>query len=83
MSKISVKGFAVGFGTMWAVYMLFMALAAMFGHGAEFVNAFSSHYTGFEPSLVGGLAGAAWGFVDGAVTGGVIAAVYNLVVTRL
>ncbi|PSP80500.1 membrane-associated protein [Halobacteriales archaeon QS_1_68_20] len=83
MSKLSIKGFAVGFGIMWAIYMLFMGWAAMFGHGEAFVDLFSSHYPGFAPSLVGGVAGAVAGFVDGAITGGVIAFVYNLVVTRI
>lgn len=83
MSKLSVKGFAVAFGTMSAVYMLYMGWAAALGHRVGFVAAFSSHYPGFEGTLVGGLVGAGFGFVDGAMTGGVIALVYNAVVNRI
>lgn len=83
MSRLSVKAFAIAFGTMSAVYVLYMGWAAALGHRVGFVAAFSSHYPGFDASFVGGLVGATFGFVDGAMTGGVIALVHNAVVKRL
>jgi len=83
MSKLSIKAFAIAFGAMSGAYMLYLGWAAALGHTIGFVEAFSSHYPGYEASLTGGLVGAAWGFFDGAMTGGVIAAVYNFVVGRL
>lgn len=49
----------------------------MFGWGSGFVEVMSSMYIGYEASLVGGLIGAAWGFVDGAIAGLLISLLYN------
>ncbi len=82
MERLDVKGLAVGLGTSWAACMLFVGWAAMFGWGGKFVEVMSSVYIGFEPTLVGGIVGALWGFVDGAIGGLLIAVVYNAVTRK-
>ncbi len=82
MEKLSVKGLAAGVGAAWAFCMLFAGWAAMFGWSAKFVAVMASVYIGFEPSFLGGIIGAAWGFVDGAIAGLIIAIVYNAVTKK-
>jgi hypothetical protein len=82
MEKISIKGLTLGLGVSWAFCMLFVGWASMFGWGVKFVEMMSSVYIGFAPTLLGGIIGAIWGFVDGAIGGAIIAFVYNLVVRR-
>jgi len=82
VEKLSVRGLAVGLGVFWAVCMLFIGWASMFGWGVRFVEMMASVYIGFEPTFLGGIIGAIWGFIDGAIGGAIIAIVYNAVVTR-
>lgn len=49
----------------------------MFGWGVGLVDAISSLYIGYGPSIVGAIIGAIWGFVDGYIAGVVIAWLYN------
>ncbi len=82
MERLSVKGLAVGVGTSWAICMLFAGWASIFGWCTRFVEVMSSVYIGFKPTILGGIIGAAWGFVDGAIGGLIIAVVYNAVVKK-
>jgi len=82
MKKLSVKGLAIGLGTSWAIYMLFAGWASMFGWCTKFVEMMSSIYVGFNSTFLGGIIGAIWGFVDGAIGGLLIATVYNAVTKR-
>ena len=72
----------MGLGVSWAACMLFVGWAAVFGWGVKFVDVMSSVYIGFEPTVVGGIVGALWGFVDGAIGGLLIAVVYNRVAEK-
>lgn len=82
MQKLSVKGLAVAVGAAWALLMLALGLGAMFGWGVKFLEAMSSIYIGFAPTFPGILIGVAWGFLDGAIAGAIVAFVYNAVVSR-
>ncbi len=77
MHKLSVKGLTLALGLSWAFCVLFAGWAAIFGWGSGFVELMSSMYIGYEASLMGGLIGSAWGFVDGAIAGLLIALLYN------
>jgi len=79
MEKLNVKALAGGFGVSWAVCMLFVGWASIFGWGTRLVEVFSSLYIGFAPTFLGGLLGAIWGFIDGAIGGAIIALVYNAI----
>lgn len=79
MEKINVKALSVALGSAWALCMLFAGWASIFGWSVKFVEIMGSVYIGFEPTFLGGIIGAAWGFIDGAVAGLVIAVIYNAV----
>ena len=82
MHKLNVKALAIGVGVSWATCMLFAGWASMFGWGAKLVELMSSVYIGFAPTFLGGLIGAMWGFIDGAIGGAIVAFVYNMIVSR-
>lgn len=78
MSKLQPVPLGVAFGILWAVYIFLGGIIAMSGWGLGLVQAFSSLYLGYGPSIIGAIIGAIWGFVDGLVAGVVIAWIYNL-----
>jgi hypothetical protein len=80
MKKLSVKGLAISLGVAWAALVLSVGWTSIFGWGTGFVEVLSSLYIGYAPTWLGGIIGAAWAFVDGAVGGLIIALVYNAVV---
>jgi hypothetical protein len=78
MEKLNIKALALAGGVLWGLYMLLIGWAAwLFGWGTGFVTAMSSVYIGFHPTFFGAIAGAIWGFADGAIAGAIIAWVYN------
>jgi len=79
MERLSIKALAIGLGVSWAICMLFVGWVSIFGWGTEFVETMSSVYIGFAPTFLGGVIGAIWGFVDGAIGGAIIAFIYNIV----
>lgn len=82
MEKLSVKGLAMGLGVAWSLCLLFSGWVAVFGWTTKFVELMGSVYIGYEPGIMGGLIGAAWGFVDGAIGGLIIAVTYNAVARK-
>ncbi len=82
MEKLNVKGLAIGLGVAWSFCMLFIGWASIFGWSANIVEVMSSVYIGFKPTFLGGIIGAAWGFVDGAIGGLIIAIIYNAVAKK-
>lgn len=82
MEKLSVKGLAIGLGATWALCMLFIGWVSIFGWATNIVEVMSSVYIGFKPTFLGGIIGAAWGFVDGAIGGLVIALIYNAIAKK-
>jgi len=77
MNKLEIVPLAIALGAAWAVGVLFIGWAASFGWGVELTEAISSLYIGYGPSFLGGIIGAVWAFVDGAIGGAIIAMVYN------
>ncbi len=77
MNKCAPHALGVAIGVLWAAYVFFCGITAMFGWGVALVDALSSLYIGYAPSILGAVIGAAWGFVDGYVAGVVIAWIYN------
>lgn len=78
MGKMSIKGLALSLGIIWAFCVLVLGWIAMTGYGAKFVELISTVYIGYKPTLLGGIIGAAYGFVDGAVGGLLVALLYNV-----
>lgn len=77
MKKFSPNALGLAIGILWAVCVLFCGITAMFGWGVALVEAISSLYIGYGPSVPGAFIGAIWGFVDGYLAGLVIAWLYN------
>ncbi|MFH1788066.1 MAG: bacteriophage holin [Candidatus Altiarchaeota archaeon] len=82
MDKLSVKALSTGVGVAWGLCMLILGCLARHGWGTLAVSVMSSVYAGFRPTYAGAILGAAWGFIDGAILGAVIALVYNAVASR-
>ena len=82
MEKLSVKGLAIGLGASWAICMLLAGWASIFGWGTKFVEVMASVYIGLKPTFLGGIIGAIWAFIDGAIGGMVIAIIYNAVTKK-
>jgi hypothetical protein len=77
MDKLRIVPLAVALGAVWALGVLFVGWVSSFGWGVNFVDVMSSMYIGYKPSFLGGIIGAIWAFVDGAIGGAIIAVVYN------
>lgn len=69
----------IAIGVLWAIYVFFAGIFAMFGWGTALVTTLASFYVGYGASIAGAIIGAIWAFVDGFVAGVVIAWIYNLV----
>ncbi len=82
MGKLNVKASAVALGASWAICVLFLGWVSIFGWGIKFVEMMSSIYIGFAPTFLGGIIGAGWAFIDGAIGGAIIAFVYNAVAKK-
>lgn len=77
MDRLKIVPLAVALGATWALGILFVGWAASFGWGVGPVDVMSSLYIGYGPSFLGGIIGAVWAFVDGAIGGAIIALLYN------
>lgn len=77
MNKIQPLALGVAIGVLWAIYVFFIGIAAMFGWGNALVETLASLYIGYEASVIGAIIGAIWAFIDGFVAGVVIAWIYN------
>jgi hypothetical protein len=82
MGKLNVKALAVALGASWAICVLFVGWASMFGWGTKFVDMMAAVYIGFAPTFLGAVIGAIWAFIDGAIGGAIIAFVYNVVAKK-
>lgn len=79
---LNVKALALALGLSWSFLILFTGWVSMFGWGTRFVEVMSSLYIGFAPTFFGGVIGAMWAFIDGAIGGAIVALVYNRVVRK-
>jgi hypothetical protein len=77
--KLSVCRFGFAVGVANGLSMMCLAWMAMcWGLGAPMISLVASVYHGYGATLIGGLYGAGWGFLDGFVFGIVAAFFYNL-----
>jgi hypothetical protein len=79
MNKCQPLALGIAIGVLWAFYVFFAGIFAMFDWGVALVAALGSFYIGYGASIVGAIIGAVWAFVDGFVAGVVIAWIYNMV----
>jgi hypothetical protein len=80
--RISVKPFAMVTAALWGGCLFFVGLLHVIfpSYGTAVLSAMSSVYPGYHgaPTVGSLLIGTAWGLVDGAVGGCLLAWLYNL-----
>jgi len=78
-TRLSVLSFGLAFGTITAITMFVIGLSAwLIDWGTPVVKLVGSMYLGYEPSLMGSIIGALYGFVDWFIGGILIAWFYNI-----
>ena len=75
--KLSPKAFALSIGIVFAICIFILAIMASFDWGNTMLLEIQSVYIGYKPGLIGGIIGAVWAFVDGLITGYLVAYFYN------
>lgn len=77
--RIDVKAFALTAGLLWGVGLFLLTWWTIVLDGSSTAPTFLGRvYRGYSVTPVGSFAGLIWGFVDGAIGGGVFAWLYNL-----
>ncbi len=83
MDRLNTKALAIAFGTVWGAGMLLVGLTSwFFDWGTNFVTTMSSFYIWYSPTVLGSIIGGIWGFFDGAISGALVAWIYNLAARR-
>ncbi len=80
--KFHLGAFTLSLGVTWSIFILLAGWMAMFGWGPAFVKVMASIYIGYQPTFLGAVIGAIWGFFDGAIGGFVFAFFYNFFLCR-
>ena len=75
--KLDVRAFAIACGILSAVIMLTITWAYVLAIGPTQWEFIARFYKGYSVSWLGGIIGAVYGFVDGAVGGFAFAWLYN------
>lgn len=76
--KLSVKGFFLAGGILWAASMFVLTLMALRGYGSmSGLMVIKYYYLGYNVSLLGSIVGAIWGFFDAGIACAIFAALYN------
>lgn len=77
-TQLHVLSFGLALGVTWGLGMfVFGIINYFFAWGVDVMGTLSSLYIGYEPTVLGSLLGAIWGFVDAFIGGVVIAWLYN------
>lgn len=82
--KLNISAFALASGIWWGVG-IFIATWWLIATGAEPVtmSILNQFYIGYGVTPAGSFIGLAWGFVCGAVCGGILAWLYNAFCVRI
>jgi hypothetical protein len=77
--KLNLKAFALTCGLMFGIGFMLATWYLVFRNSpGDIMIKFSQFFFGYSYSFVGGLIGLFWGFIYGAVLGGIFAWLYNL-----
>ena len=78
MIRLDIRAFGLMLGFIWSASVFVIGIISMTSQwGAKIVKLFATIYIGYGTTILGSLIGAFWGFIDGAITGVLIAWVYN------
>ena len=75
--KLQPKALALAGGIWWGACVFLLTLLFWIRGGGECVDAVGKLYLGYSVSPLGALVGLVWGFVDGAISGWILAWLYN------
>ena len=76
--RLRIVPVALAFGLTWGIGVMLLGWVSGIGWGGRLVDVLSSVYVGYASTLLGGLIGGAWAFVDGFVAGLLLAFLYNV-----
>lgn len=77
-ARIDAVRLGLAFGIVWGLGLFAAALLAWtVGYGEQFVEASSSVWLGYAPTVAGAFMGLLWGFIDGFIVGVLVAWLYN------
>lgn len=75
---MDVRAFGLLLGCVWGIGVFGLGIASMMlNRWGNFVKLLSSVYIGYQATWLGSIRGAVWGFIDGLISGVVIAWIYN------
>ncbi len=78
MNKLDAKAFGISCGFVWGFAMFFLGIFDIFSTwGCGITQLMSSLYIGYQPTFIGSIIGALWGFVDAGIGGFVLITLYN------
>lgn len=77
--KLSIKGFAIACGILWAVAVFWCVLMELVGIGSAPFNVVDQFYFDLLTPTIGGgiILGTVIGFVDGLIFGAIFSWIYN------
>lgn len=81
MQHLKLRPLALGLsiGILWGIAVLIFGLLAYFvGYGELFVTSMGTIYLGYDATIAGSIIGGVIAFVDGLITGVIVAWLYNL-----
>lgn len=77
-AKICPFSLGVALGVAEGLFMLLFAWAGYFWHyGLSLSSLLATVYSGYAPTILGGIYGGLWGLLDGFIFGFIVALVYN------
>lgn len=65
MKSKEIKSLAFSTGIIWGFMVMFLSWISNTGWGVDIIEVLSSFYIGLKPTLIGGLLGFIWAFVNG------------------
>ena len=81
--KLNIAAFALALGICWGGAVLGLTWWLIFlDADAGAMSLLQTAYIGYTLSPLGSIVGLAWGFIDGAIGGAILAWLYNLFVKR-
>jgi hypothetical protein len=81
--KLSVKGFALAGGIMWAAWLFILTWMSLWGYGGvDALSVVKSYYIGYSVSPIGSVIGAVYGFFDMGIGCAIFALLYNKFAAR-
>lgn len=77
-ARLGVFALAISLGIVSGLFMMLFAWYALwYGHGVAMVAQWGEIYSGYAATIRGGFVGAGWGFLEGFISGLILAIVYN------